>query len=639
LKFQINSLKIQGYFLLLIIVLGAILRFNNLNWDSNFHLHPDERFLTMVGNAMRTPSSFSQYLNPQTSTFNPANIDYKFFVYGTFPLTLNKLLALFFNNDNYNSFTIQGRFLSAVFDLLTVFLVYKIAGLIAGGKTRLDSTIESKRAPPLQKNIPYFAAFFYAIAVLPIQLSHFFAVDSFLNFFMLGSFYFALRFYVKGGKTPPLQDIILSAVFFGLALACKITAVFILPLNLIFILLYKHQIPNSLPADASHQAMQAGKSQTISNDSNTKRFENLEFRSLFGVWCLMLGIYILVSYFILRLADPYKFQTANFFDLHPSRLFIENLQQLKSWDNPGVWYPPGVQWINKNAFFGLVNLAVLGVGIPYFILITFGIFQVIKKRNLELSIIFGWMVLFFIYQSVQFVKPMRYFIFIYPYLAILAAVGTKCVNSKFKARNSKQIRITKIQNVLKLRILKIVSDFGFRASNFVIVTFVLIWPFMFSSIYLRPHTRVAASEWIYKNIPNNSMILSEYWDDPLPLSVENNYGKQFRGEQLHVFDPDTPEKWQTMNKLLNDADYYILSSNRGWGSIPTVPERYPLMTKFYQNLFDGKTGYEKVTEFTSYPKLEIGNWKLEIKDDWVDESFTVYDHPKVVIFRRMVSSK
>ena len=157
---------------------------------------------------------------------------------------------------------------------------------------------------------------------------------------------------------------------------------------------------------------------------------------------------------------------------------------------------------------------------------------------------------------------------------------------------------------------------------------------MFSSIYSNKNSRVEASEWIYKNLPNGSYILSESWDDWLPLGVENNYGKQFSGEQLPVFDSDTPEKWQKMNDMLMRSDYYILSSNRGWGSIMTVPEKYPLMSKFYKELLENKNkNYKKIKEFTSYPSLNFLNISLKFPDQWSDENFTVYDHPKVIIYK------
>jgi len=117
------------------------------------------------------------------------------------------------------------------------------------------------------------------------------------------------------------------------------------------------------------------------------------------------------------------------------------------------------------------------------------------------------------------------------------------------------------------------------------------------------------------------------------LSVLNSYGKQFTSDQLPVFDPDTPEKWQKMNDMLMRSDYYILSSNRGRGSIMTVPKKYPLMSKFYKLLLNDKLQYKKIKEFTSYPKFQILNFKFQIKDSWSDEGFTVYDHPQVLIFK------
>ena len=34
-----------------ILIVGALLRLTNLNWDDGTHIHPDERFLTMVDGA------------------------------------------------------------------------------------------------------------------------------------------------------------------------------------------------------------------------------------------------------------------------------------------------------------------------------------------------------------------------------------------------------------------------------------------------------------------------------------------------------------------------------------------------------------------------------------------------------------
>lgn len=552
----------KNWILILIFILAFFFRFNNLNWDANFHLHPDERFLTMVGNAMKLPTTINQYFDQKTSLLNPANIGYNFFVYGRFPLIFTKYLAVNLNLDNYNDLTILGRQLSVFFDLLVVIFIFKTVLLF-------------EKKLKLLPSVKYWSAFFYAIAVLPIQLSHFFAVDTFLNFFMFGSFYFSLKFYYE----KKIKYLCFSAIFFGLALASKVTAVFILPLNLFFII-----------------------------------FAYVKRPSQIGKYLLFIFIYFGVSYLTLRLADPYLFQSANFFNPTLNTQFVENLKQLKSFEGKDIWYPPAIQWINKKPIiFSLFNLAVFSVGIPYFILILIGILNILISKKYELLIILTCIILFFLYQSTQFVKAMRYFIFIYPFLAIFAGIGVNVILNSAKNLNKKI----------------------FVIFNLLFVIFLIIWPLMFSSIYFNKNTRVEASEWIYKNLPNGSYILSEYWDDALPMLVVNTYGKTFSGVQLKVFDPDTPGKWQLINQELARADYYILSSNRGWGSIPTVPKEYPLMSKFYNELLAGKNfSYKKIKEFKPY------YYKFfQLPNSWVDESFTVYDHPEVLIYKNFKKIK
>lgn len=534
-----------------------------MNWDSGFHLHPDERFLTMVGNSMKLPSSFADYINPNTSLFNPANINFKFFVYGTFPLILNKLLAIILNTDNYFSFTLQGRFLSAFFDLLVVVFVYKTVEIL-----------ETKHK--FSYAIKYFASFFYAISVLPIQLSHFFAVDTFLNFFIFSSFYYSLKYYHEN----KLTYLIISAFLFGLSIVAKVSGIIIAPL-LLFFLVYPYVYQNNKPLKYPEKIV-----------------------NLF----LTLILFGLISYITTRLADPYMFEKENVLNPQISNLFIQNLKALSAWSNKDVWFPPAVQWIAKPPIiFSLINLSIFGVGMPYFIFFLIGIYMTLKRnRNFELIAVVFWILTVFLYQSIQFAKPMRYLISIYPFVAIFSGFGFYYLTKQIKSF---------------FRIL--------------IIIIVLLYPLMYLSIYLHKTTRVEASVWIYNNIPNNSLILWEHWDDPLPLNGEQKFGKQFITEALPVFDIDTNEKMEKINSSLKNADYYILSSNRAWGSIPTVPKKYPLMSKFYKDLFNERLGFKKIKEFTSYPSLKYLGIPIDLNDDWAEESFTVYDHPKVLIYKKM----
>ena len=76
-----------------IILLGAVLRLTGTNWDEGTHLHPDERFLTMVQGAMSLPDDTTGYLDTNTSKLNPRNVGYSFFVYGTWPMTVVHVVA------------------------------------------------------------------------------------------------------------------------------------------------------------------------------------------------------------------------------------------------------------------------------------------------------------------------------------------------------------------------------------------------------------------------------------------------------------------------------------------------------------------------------------------------------------------
>lgn len=564
---------------LAICLLAFFLRTVHVNWDKNQHLHPDERFLTMVMEAMQLPLSVETYLDPKSSTLNPLNIGHSFFVYGTFPLIVNKVFALVLGFNSYNGLTLQGRYLSALMDTVGVLAIILIA-----------QRFEKKYGLP--RNLKYFAGLLYAVAVFPIQQSHFFTVDTFANTFFLLSFLFA----AKLNKEHFLTYSALSGAMMGLAAASKINVLLAGPLVGWFLI-----EPFVLSWWDHRRVLRVIVSAAI------------------------VSIFWLGSFWVtLRIANPYYFDHFSLVNIQLDSTFVQNIKQLKSFADPNGFYPPGIQWISKvPILFPLVNIAVFGLGLPIFFFTVFGLGKLILfsfkdlKHRVSLLLLIAWILLFFIYQGWQFVMTMRYFLFLYPFFALCAGYG-----------------ILELGKQLGKKV-----QFAYRnQEKVVMVIFCLcfIWPLMFMSVYIHKNSRIAASEWMYSVLPDQSMIALEHWDDPLPLNWDgaNKEGKSFEGKQLPVFYEDVDEKWLEMNDILGEADYYVLTSNRGWASIMAVPEKYPRMSQFYQELFDGETEFVKVAEFTSYPSLSYLGIPVSLNDDWAEEAFTVYDHPKVMIYAK-----
>lgn len=547
--------------IVLVFLLAAFLRIIGLDWDNGHHLHPDERFLTMVTTAIEIPESFSEYLDPELSTMNPYNKGYDFFVYGTTPIYLTKIIGQFVNKTDYGNVHFVGRILSSLFDLTVVFLVFKLVLSLFNFK------------------IAILASFLYAIMVFPIQQSHFYTVDTFLNTFLLSSFV-SLFLFIK--KPKQLIFLVASSIFFGMALSTKISALYFVPvLGLLFLYYLTRLKPRH-------------------------RFNQLFF---FGL------LFLLTAIFTLRFLQPSMFAESSLLNWQINPKFIDNIKQLESFNQPGSWFPPSLQWENTTPLlFPLKNIVLWGLGLPIgiaFILSVFYSFIFVKQKEnnklqrLILGVSLFWILLLITYQGTQYIKTMRYFLPIYPFIAIISSVFLNKLFSKYK---------------------KLLLPF---------LAIALIYPVSFMFIYAKPVTRLAASNWIYNNVPAGSVVANEHWDDPLPLNLKNKISSVYPGEMLSLYDQDTPEKWSIINSQLERTDFIILSSNRLYGTIPNNPDRYPEASTYYQRLFDGSLGFTKVAEFTSYPCFPpISTHWFCFNDDSAEEAFTVYDHPKVLIFQK-----
>lgn len=582
-----------------IVVLGASLRLYGLNWDQGQHLHPDERFLTQVTNDTKWPSSIAEYFDTETSPLNPHNKGYSFFVYGTFPIFFVKFVAELLGKANYTDITLVGRALSAIIDTGTIILVFFIA------KKLFSSSHPLSIAP--------WAALSYALMALPIQLSHFYTTDPYLTFFLTLSLLIIL-------KKPRWHHGIVLGISLGLAATSKISAVYFLPVVGIAYLAHFWKSMVRFP--------------------ELKKFQ---FRESNLGTIILIGIFTAIFFYLtLRLGNPYMFASGNLLDVHLNPKILANWKELEGFSDPNTTFPPALQWIHTTPYlFPLLNMMWLGLGIPLSIVTIVGIVYTLfrRKKYPWLFIPLVWAATTFGYQGFQFVKALRYFYPMYPALAIFAGLGIYAI-------------VSRVMHHVRPRALFLIPY-----SLFVIL--LLIWPLMFLSVYSRPHTRVTASQWICDRVPAGSTLATEHWDDGLPLGLGATCNSsRYTYMELPLYNSDSEEKWKQIEDKLKTTDYILLTSNRLYGSIVNVSERYPATTKYYESLFTGSLGFEKVAEFTSRPNLpvpgislcltppgftygtisqtgECNDTGVTLIDDYADETWTVYDHPKVIFFHNI----
>ncbi len=125
------------------------------------------------------------------------------------------------------------------------------------------------------------------------------------------------------------------------------------------------------------------------------------------------------------------------------------------------------------------------------------------------------------------------------------------------------------------------------------------------------------------------------WDDPLPLPMRERdpWGALYQHYQLEMSWEDTPRKRARLQHVLERADYVVISSNRFYASLPRNPGRWPMTIAYYRALFDGSLGFGLVADFASHPSL--GPFRID--DQAAEEAFTVYDHPRVLVFEKTAS--
>lgn len=470
-KPPVNRSWVWDVLLIGILLISAYLRFTGINWDANQHLHPDERFLTMVETSLTPVKDLAEYFDSARSSMNPNNHGFTFYVYGTLPIFLVRYVGEWIGQTGYDQINIVGRVLSGIFDLGTIVFIYLIGKRIY-------------RHPRLG----LLAALFSGLAVLQIQLSHYFTVDNFANFFTYGAIYCAVCISTQNHQSENKPDTQAERENKSRVPAWLTTGWRWSVPYLLFGLLYGMALASKLSIWALAVLLPlAGLLAYLKTPSeNRETSVPLIIRNL-----AVAGI---LAFLTFRFFQPYSFMGPGFFGLKLNPGWLSSMRELSTLMKGDVDVPYALQWARRPDTFTIQNLVLWGLGIPLGVLSLVGLlwmtWRMIKGDWQKHVLIWSWTVFVLVNQSLTFVKSMRYIISIYPALALIAAWTI------FKLFEKAGVSGVKLKSI----------PFNWRRMLAVSVTTLTIistflWAFAFLSIYQKPVTRVAASDWIYENIP------------------------------------------------------------------------------------------------------------------------------------------
>ncbi len=587
--------------LALILLTAAALRLYELDWDNSQHAHPDERWIAMVAPSITWPQRIGDLLDPRRSTLNPlwtpdgqGGGQPRNFAYGHLPLYLHSLIGhslaglgrlarrwgpawtplaqTWLSLGEYGGITLVGRLLSVLGDLGTIYLIYLLGRRIYGEMVGL------------------MAAILVSFAVMHIQLAHFATFDVMTTFFIVLSLYGSVC--VIQADRQNVWPTLWSGAAAGLAVASKFSAA---PLIAVLV---GAQIARA--SDGLDMSQGAGWAQALRRAA------------------LDIGLSLLAAFLAFFITSP--------FAILDWKLYAKQIAEQSTMVRGTADWPFTRQYRNTLPFIYQIEQQVRwGLGWPLG-LAAFGGFvwtfvRQFRRPRLEEWVLLGWALPYFLLTGMFMVKFMRYMLPLTPLFILMGAAMMQHIVEWATAWHTSGGWRKWARRLLFW------LPYG-------VMVCAALWSLAFIWVYAQEHTWIQASQWIYAHVPDGAVIAVEHWDDHLPLSLPqeraNPGAHRYQQIELPMYEPDTLDKYTLLRSRLQAADYIVLSSNRLYRTIPRLPKRYPISTEFYRALFAGELGFVRQAEFTSYPGL----FGLQVVDDAADESFTVYDHPKAIVWRK-----
>ncbi|MFZ6029772.1 MAG: ArnT family glycosyltransferase [Chloroflexota bacterium] len=470
--------------LVLLLLVGISYRLRWINWSQGTNLHPDEYGLTGTLTQLRIPDTLGDYFNTRLSAISPY-MKYDLagrptgdgpdnrLRWGQWPLIIIRYLAEATDNTGYDEMRLLGRRLSGFADIFSLLMIYLIGRRLFEPRTAL------------------LAAAFSSLAVMQIQQSHFMTVDNFGTAFVMLGLYACVRLAQRpcaarsappaalpGRRRPYRFDrrawlwCLLFGLALGMALASKINLLPLAGMLAVALFLSIADLRIKTPRDLF---------------------------AILWIAAAHLVLAALVAVVTFRVAHPMAFRAATgdttFWTFHLNEDWVESMKvaQMESSGQGGG--PPAEQWAHRTAIlFPLVNIVFWGLGLPLglaawggFLAAAWRFFRPADEWHaLLLPLI--WTGGYFLFMGTRWVKSVRYFLPIYPFLCLFAAWLLLRLWRWARRRDPSGGLNGRLAVAGALLAVVLAGTFG--------------WATAFTAaVYRVDHTRIQAAKWIYENVP------------------------------------------------------------------------------------------------------------------------------------------
>lgn len=444
------------------------------------------------------------------------------------------------------------------------------------------------------KTAGLIAAFLLAASVVHLRESHFFSVDVTMVFFCTVAWWFAQRIAARGR----LSDYVWAGAAAGAAIACKYSALFLFGV-----------------IGVAHLATLAG----ASRPTDARGWMRWLLRGLTPL-VVAGAVFVAVDPMAVMYWSKFKDDVRNWvIDPGSGARQVIFTSQFADLTQPRLYWFTNLLWWGLGPLFEAAGLV--------------GVLWLLVRRDRHALVAASFAIFYYVAASQTTAPHIRY--------AAPLAAGLAVPAGVFLAELMTRSRVRIVATIVTLATC---ATTGLYAAAYM-------------NVFTSPDVRLAAAQWLVRNVPEGSRILVEpsqnvvpmgdyrthvdFTKSYVPFALPDGSWRRMDYYDVNVIDtyrylyhPGIDDRRNESQKYLDSRlalGDWIVMDDTYVQFYDHLPEATHGVTKqYYRDLFGGRLPFRMVQTFKVYPKL----FGIEINDDAAELSFRLFDHPRIFVFKR-----